>query len=114
MCGLRTDGDVLLFLKPAGLSWFAHAFGRGYGRPAFHIRNAPLLKHQPLRSRPRAGKHGRVQGMPVLDAGLLAAAQAVAHYEITVTLKTWANELVRNTSRSSHTLEFFRRRSGFT
>jgi len=33
--------------------------------------------------------------MPALDAGLLAAAQAVEHYEISRygTLKTWANEL---------------------
>jgi ferritin-like metal-binding protein YciE len=35
------------------------------------------------------------KGSPALDAGLLAAAQAVEHYEITRygTLKTWANEL---------------------
>jgi len=35
------------------------------------------------------------KGMPALDAGLLAAAQAVEHYEITRygTLKTWATEL---------------------
>ena len=35
------------------------------------------------------------KGMPALDAGLLAAAQAVEHYEITRygTLKTWASEL---------------------
>ena len=34
-------------------------------------------------------------GMPALDAGLLAAAQAVEHYEISRygTLKTWAGEL---------------------
>src|SRR6187397_3538732 len=34
-------------------------------------------------------------GMPALDAGLLAAAQAVEHYEISRygTLKTWASEL---------------------
>jgi ferritin-like metal-binding protein YciE len=33
--------------------------------------------------------------MPALDAGLLAAAQAVEHYEISRygTLKTWADEL---------------------
>ena len=31
--------------------------------------------------------------MPALNAGLLAAAQAVEHYEITVTLRTWAKEL---------------------
>ena len=33
--------------------------------------------------------------MPALDAGLLAAAQAVEHYEISRygTLRTWANEL---------------------
>jgi ferritin-like metal-binding protein YciE len=33
--------------------------------------------------------------MPALDAGLLAAAQAVEHYEIARygTLKTWASEL---------------------
>src|SRR3981081_3313236 len=35
------------------------------------------------------------KGMPALDAGLLAAAQAVEHYEISRygTLKCWANEL---------------------
>ena len=35
------------------------------------------------------------RGTPALDAGLLAAAQAVEHYEIARygTLKTWANEL---------------------
>lgn len=35
------------------------------------------------------------KGMPALDAGLLAAAQAVEHYEISRygTLKTWAEEL---------------------
>ena len=35
------------------------------------------------------------RGMQALDAGLLAAAQAVEHYEISRygTLKTWANEL---------------------
>jgi ferritin-like metal-binding protein YciE len=35
------------------------------------------------------------KGKPALDAGLLAAAQAVEHYEISRygTLKTWANEL---------------------
>ena len=35
------------------------------------------------------------RGMPALDAGLLAAAQAVEHYEISRygTLRTWANEL---------------------
>jgi ferritin-like metal-binding protein YciE len=35
------------------------------------------------------------KGMPALDAGLLAAAQAVEHYEMTRygTLKTWAAEL---------------------
>jgi ferritin-like metal-binding protein YciE len=35
------------------------------------------------------------KGMPALDAGLLAAAQAVEHYEISRygTLRTWANEL---------------------
>jgi ferritin-like metal-binding protein YciE len=34
-------------------------------------------------------------GKPALDAGLLAAAQAVEHYEISRygTLKTWASEL---------------------
>jgi ferritin-like metal-binding protein YciE len=38
------------------------------------------------------------KGMPALDAGLLAAAQAVEHYEISRygTLKTWANELGYN------------------
>ena len=36
------------------------------------------------------------KGTPALDAGLLAAAQAVEHYEIARygTLKTWAAELV--------------------
>lgn len=35
------------------------------------------------------------KGAPALDAGLLAAAQAVEHYEISRygTLKTWANQL---------------------
>jgi ferritin-like metal-binding protein YciE len=35
------------------------------------------------------------KGMPALDAGLLAAAQAVEHYEIARygTLRTWATEL---------------------
>ena len=35
------------------------------------------------------------KGSPALDAGLLAAAQAVEHYEISRygTLKTWASEL---------------------
>ena len=35
------------------------------------------------------------KGAPALDAGLLAAAQAVEHYEITRygTLRTWANQL---------------------
>ena len=35
------------------------------------------------------------KGSPALDAGLLAAAQAVEHYEISRygTLKTWAEEL---------------------
>jgi ferritin-like metal-binding protein YciE len=35
------------------------------------------------------------KGAPALDAGLLAAAQAVEHYEIARygTLKTWAEEL---------------------
>ena len=35
------------------------------------------------------------KGMPALDAGLLAAAQAVEHYEISRygTLKCWASEL---------------------
>ncbi len=38
---------------------------------------------------------GEYKGMPALDAGLLAAAQAVEHYEIPRygTLKCWANEL---------------------
>jgi ferritin-like metal-binding protein YciE len=41
------------------------------------------------------GNHDRVQGSPALDAGLLAAAQAVEHYEMSRygTLKTWAGEL---------------------
>jgi ferritin-like metal-binding protein YciE len=35
------------------------------------------------------------KGSPALDAGLLAAAQAVEHYEMSRygTLRTWANEL---------------------
>ena len=35
------------------------------------------------------------RGMPALDAGLLAAAQAVEHYEISRygTLRTWAEQL---------------------
>ena len=35
------------------------------------------------------------RGMPALDAGLLAAAQAVEHYEMSRygSLKTWASEL---------------------
>src|ERR1700692_2084352 len=38
------------------------------------------------------------KGMPALDAGLLAAAQAVEHYDISRygTLKTWASELGLN------------------
>jgi ferritin-like metal-binding protein YciE len=38
------------------------------------------------------------KGAPALDAGLLAAAQAVEHYEIARygTLKTWASELGLN------------------
>ena len=38
---------------------------------------------------------GEYKGMPALDAGLLAAAQAVEHYEISRygSLKTWATEL---------------------
>jgi len=38
------------------------------------------------------------KGMPALDAGLLAAAQAVEHYEIARygTLRTWASELGLN------------------
>ena len=40
------------------------------------------------------------KGKPALDAGLLAAAQAVEHYEIARygTLKTWASELGMNQS----------------
>jgi ferritin-like metal-binding protein YciE len=40
------------------------------------------------------------KGMPALDAGLLAAAQAVEHYEIARygTLRTWAKELGLNRS----------------
>ncbi len=42
-----------------------------------------------------ARDHGRIQGFPALDAGLLAAAQAVEHYEISRygTMRTWAAEL---------------------
>jgi len=38
---------------------------------------------------------GDYKGSPALDAGLLAAAQAVEHYEISRygTLRTWAEEL---------------------
>ena len=38
------------------------------------------------------------KGMPALDAGLLAATQAVEHYEISRygTLRTWAEELGMN------------------
>jgi ferritin-like metal-binding protein YciE len=45
------------------------------------------------------------KGMPALDAGLLAAAQAVEHYEISRygTLKTWAAEL--GLGQSVHLLE---------
>jgi len=41
---------------------------------------------------------GIIEGAPALDAGLLAAAQAVEHYEIARygTLKTWAAELGLN------------------
>jgi ferritin-like metal-binding protein YciE len=41
------------------------------------------------------GRAGSNEGSPALDAGLLAAAQAVEHYEISRygTLKTWAQEL---------------------
>ena len=41
---------------------------------------------------------GEYKGMPALDAGLLAAAQAVEHYEISRygTLKCWAKELGYN------------------
>jgi ferritin-like metal-binding protein YciE len=41
------------------------------------------------------------RGSPALDAGLLAAAQAVEHYEISRygTLKTWAQELGLDESR---------------
>jgi ferritin-like metal-binding protein YciE len=41
------------------------------------------------------------KGKPALDAGLIAAAQAVEHYEIARygTLKTWAGELGLNESR---------------
>ena len=40
------------------------------------------------------------KGTPALDAGLLAAAQAVEHYEISRygTLKTWAGELGLDTA----------------
>jgi ferritin-like metal-binding protein YciE len=45
------------------------------------------------------------KGMPALDAGLLAAAQAVEHYEISRygTLKTWAQEL--GNDEAAHLLE---------
>ena len=45
--------------------------------------------------RRRQGDHGRVQGLPALDAGLISAAQAVEHYEICRygTLATWADEM---------------------
>ena len=35
-----------------------------------------------VRSSKKTRRYGRVQGTPALDAGLLAAAQAVEHYEI--------------------------------
>ena len=40
------------------------------------------------------------KGSPALDAGLLAAAQAVAHYEISRygTMRTWAKELGLNSA----------------
>ena len=43
----------------------------------------------------RRGNHRRVRGAPALDAGLVGAAQAVEHYEITRygTLKRWAELL---------------------
>jgi ferritin-like metal-binding protein YciE len=42
------------------------------------------------------------KGSPALDAGLLAAAQAVEHYEISRygTLRTWAEELGLNDAAS--------------
>jgi len=42
-----------------------------------------------------AGIMTEFKGMPALDAGLLAAAQAVEHYEMSRygTLRTWAEEL---------------------
>jgi ferritin-like metal-binding protein YciE len=48
------------------------------------------------------------KGMPALDAGLLAAAQAVEHYEITVTLRTWANELSKSDFRLARRNQFDR------
>ena len=45
------------------------------------------------------------KGAEALDAGLASSAQAVEHYEIARygTLKTWANNLVIRTPRSSST-----------
>ena len=56
----------------------------------------------------RRRDHEGPEGKPALDAGLLAAAQAVEHYEMSRygTLRTWAEELGCQTPPS-----FFRRRS---
>ena len=36
--------NVLLFFKPVGLSWIAHALGPDHGRSTFRVRNTALLK----------------------------------------------------------------------
>jgi hypothetical protein len=52
------------------------------------------------------------KGMPALDAGLVAVAQAVEHYEISRygTLKTWASELGLSVRRSSFSTRPCRKR----
>ena len=54
-------------------------------------RSSDLSRFSNFSANPRAAKNA----MPALDAGLLAAAQAVEHYEISRygTLKSWANKL---------------------
>jgi ferritin-like metal-binding protein YciE len=50
--------------------------------------------------------HEEYKGTPALDAGLLAAARAVEHYEMPRygTLRTWAQELGLDQSASFSTL----------
>ena len=49
--------NVLLFFKPVGLSWIAHALGPDHGGSTFRVRNTALLNPSdwmtPLRSRKR-------------------------------------------------------------